>query len=202
MALTVPAPDIGLRSLDATWTRARWEQLPDDGRRYEIVDGVLYVSSSPSLFHWWIQRQIVFFLAENVDRLGLGLTLWAPVGVFMPGCDPAQPDILVVLNKDLHILRDRHVNGVPSLIVEILSPSNAQQDTHIKRLAYARAEVPEYWVVRPSIRDVLVFAQPDKALGDYASSQLVPTDGELRSPTLNISTAITGFFAGAPDTTL
>jgi Uma2 family endonuclease len=202
MAITVPAPDIGLRSLDASWTRQRWADLPNDGRRYEVIDGVLYVSTAPSLFHWWIQRQILFALVDQIDRLGIGLTLWAPVGVFMPGCDPVQPDLLVVLSQNLPILRDRHVYGVPALIVEVLSPSNAEQDTQIKRAAYARAGVPEYWIARPATRDLLVCAQPDTELGDYAFSRLVPADGELRSPTLPVRATIATFFAGAPDTSL
>lgn len=50
-------PDLLLRSTDNTWNRARWEQLPDDGKRYEVIDGVLYVSTAPSPFHQWIVRQ-------------------------------------------------------------------------------------------------------------------------------------------------
>jgi Uma2 family endonuclease len=67
---------------------------------------------------------------------------------------------------------------------------------------YARAGVPEYWIVRPAGRDVLVCSQPDAMLGDYAQVQHVAPDSELVSPTLPIHAPIAGFFAGVPDTTL
>jgi Uma2 family endonuclease len=91
--------------------------------------------------------------------------------------------------------------GVPALLIEVLSPSNPEKDTHTKRAAYARAGVPEYWIVRPQQRDVLLCTQPDSALGDYTQTHLVPLDGELVSPTLPIQAAVAGFFADAPDTT-
>ena len=195
-------PELALRSLDAGWDRARWERLPDDGHRYEVIDGVLYMSTAPSAFHQWIVRQIARALFQQVDDAGVGVTLWAPIGVFMPGCDPVQPDILVVRATDLDIIHDRRIFGAPALVVEVLSPTNPEQDTLTKRLAYARAGVIEYWIARPASRDVLVCAQPDATLGDYATTTLVPPDGDLCSPTLPVRAAVRDFFAGAPDTTL
>jgi Uma2 family endonuclease len=195
-------PDLALRSSGATWDRARWETLPDDGNRYEVIDGVLYMTTAPSSFHLWIIRQIVRVLFRQIDDAGVGVTLWAPIGVFMPGCDPVQPDIVVVRTAGLDIFHDRHIYGVPALIVEVLSPSNANVDTDTKRGAYAHCSLPEYWIVRPAERDMLVLSQPDAGLGDYLHSVRVVQDGELGSSTLPIRTPIGGFFAGAPDTTL
>ncbi len=195
-------PELALRSIDNNWNRARWEELPADGNRYEVIDGVLYMATVPSYFHQWIIRQIARVLFQQVDDPGHGLTTWAPIGVFMPGCDPVQPDIVVVRASERHIIHDRRIFGIPMLLVEVLSPSNAEQDTHIKRRAYARANVPEYWIVRPATRDVLVYSRPDPALADYAQSDYVAADGELVSPTLPIRTPVGDFFAGAPDTTL
>jgi hypothetical protein len=88
---TTNPPELVTRSLDANWNYARWEQLPEDGNRYEVIDGVLYMTTAPSFFHQWIIRQIVFALAEQIDRPGIGLTMWSPIGLLMPGCDPVQP---------------------------------------------------------------------------------------------------------------
>jgi Uma2 family endonuclease len=195
-------PELALRSLHAGWNRERWEQLPDDGNRYEVIDGVLYMTTAPSYFHQWIIRQISLSLIEQLDRTGAGLTAWSPIGLFMPGCDPVQPDIVFVRTTDLGIIHDRRINGVPALLVEVLSPSNAEQDTEVKRRAYARAGVPEYWIVRPETRDVLVCSRPELTLDNYAQTQLVDPDATLVSPTLPLRAAIAGFFAGAPDTTL
>lgn len=200
MAVTVP--ELALRSHDATWNRERWERLPADGNRYEVIAGVLYMTTAPSNFHQWIIRQTAREFFHQIDDTGVGVTLWAPIGLFMPGCDPVQPDLLVVRAADLGIIREGRIHGVPALLVEVLSPSNPDQDLRIKREAYARAGVPEYWIMRPAERDVLVHSQPDPATGQYASVSHVPPDGELVSPTLPFRAPVATFFAGAPDTTL
>jgi len=195
-----PAPTT-LRSLDQQWNRARWRDLPHhDGNRYEVIDGVLYVSTSPSFFHQWIIRCIFKLLNGAFDEKGLGVTAFAPVGVFMAGVDPAQPDLVLV--RDTTIIRDGGIYGVPDLIVEVLSPSHPELDTRIKRSAYARAGVPEYWMVRPATRDVLVCSEPDASLADYGQTTIVHAGAILRSPTLNFEAQVADFFAGAPDTTL
>ncbi len=198
----IAVPELALRSHDATWDRARWETLPDDGNRYEVIGGVLYMSTAPSFFHQWIIRQIFLTLYAHIDTAGVGLTIWSPLGVFMPGCDPVQPDLLVIRHEDMGLIRDRRVEGVPALLVEILSPGNPAADTDVKRKAYAHAGVPEYWIVRPASRDVLVYTEPDATLGDFIRSQRAAPDAELVSPTLPIRVAVAAFFAGAPDTTL
>lgn len=195
-------PERALRSLRADWSRERWEQLPDDGNRYEVIDGVLYTTTAPSAFHQWIVRQIVRALFVQIDDQRLGVTLWAPIGVFMPGCDPVQPDILVVRTANLGIIRDRRIYGVPDLIVEVVSPSNSEQDLEIKRKAYARAAVPEYWIVRPAERDVMVCSEPDPVAELFKHVDTIPPDGTLASPTLPIQASVADFFANAPDTTL
>jgi Uma2 family endonuclease len=202
MAVTSTLPEFVLRSPDASWNRARWEQLPDDGNRYEVIDGVLYMTTAPSYFHQWIIRQISLALIDQLDRSGFGLTAWAPIGVFMPGCEPVQPDIVVVRTSDLGIIHDRRIFGVPTLLVEVLSPTNPETDLQVKRSAYARAGVPEYWIVRPATRDVLVCSRPDEALGDFAHTELSDADGEIVSATLPFRAVVADFFAGAPDTTL
>lgn len=202
MTIVHAGPERALRSLRADWNRERWEQLPDDGNRYEVIDGVLYMTTAPSAFHQWIVRQIVRALFAQIDDQGVGVTLWAPIGVFMPGCDPVQPDILVVQTARLGIIRDRRIYGIPDLIVEVVSPSNAEQDMDIKRRAYARAAVPEYWIVRPVERDVMVCSNPDPVAELFKNVETIPPGGTLTSPTLPIQASIANFFANAPDATL
>jgi Uma2 family endonuclease len=202
MVVTTKLPELALRSHDADWNRARWELLPDDGNRYEVIAGVLYMTTAPSNFHQWIIRLIFLGLYQQLDSNGLGATLWAPIGLFMPGCDPVQPDLLFIRAADLGMLRDQHIFGVPALLIEVLSPSNSRQDTEIKLAAYARAGVPEYWIARPAERDVIVHSDPDLATGRYRRVQHIPSDGELISPTLPFRATVASFFAGAPDTAI
>ncbi len=193
------APDVlTLRSLDAVWNRARWEEeLPDDGNRYEVIGGVLYMSTAPSPIHQWIIRNIFLALYEQIDDPGVSVTLWSPIGLFMPECDPVQPDLLVIRTEDLDIITADGIEGIPALLIEILSPGNPDTDTDVKRKAYAHAGVPEYWIVRPATRDVLVLSAPDPMLGDYTSSALVEAEADLVSPTLPIRTPVARFFASA-----
>jgi len=98
LALPVPtdAPAVkGPRQGD--WTRSDWETLPEDGNRYEIIEGVLYMSTAPSFFHQWITKRLYRLVGIPAEDQGLALCIWAPIGVFMPGCDPVQPDFVVVL---------------------------------------------------------------------------------------------------------
>ena len=120
----------------------------------------------------------------------------------MPGCDPVQPDVVVVASADVAHIRERRIHTVPALLVEVVSPSTRQQDTGIKRAAYARAGVPEYWIVRPAERDVLVHSRPDTAAGLYLATATFATHAELVADTLPFRAPVTSFFAGSPDETL
>jgi len=204
MAIAESFPGLILRSPDATWNRARWERLPADGNRYEVIEGVLYMSTAPSFFHQWSIRRLFLAVYRQIDDRGIGLTIWSPIGLFMPGCDPVQPDVLVLRQSDItpEIFRDGEIYAVPALLVEVQSPSHSTVDTKIKRAAYANAGVPEYWIIRPKTRDVLVCSQPDAELADYAQAQLFGADAELVSPTLPVRLSVNELFAGSPDTTL
>lgn len=195
-------PQLLLRSPDATWDYARWEQLPDDGNRYEVIEGVLYMATAPSQFHQWIVKRLMLQVGSVAEEHGLAWAYIAPIGVLMPGCDPVQPDFLLIRQDRAEIIPDQRIRGVPDLIAEVLSPTNPEQDTVVKRNAYARAGVPEYWIVRPATRDVLLCWQPDATLGDYAQSRLIAADAELVSPTLALRVAAGDLFAGAPNAEL
>src|SRR6476619_3559430 len=126
MTVISELPELMLRSADATWNRARWEQLPNDGNRYEVIDGVLYMSTAPSVFHQWIHRQTFVQLLRQLEEPGFGVMLYAPIGLFMPDVEAVQPDLLFVRAEDREMIRDRRIHGVPALLIEILSPSNAE----------------------------------------------------------------------------
>ena len=100
------------------------------------------------------------------------------------------------------IISERRIRGAPDLIAEVLSPSNPEQDTIIKRRVYARAGVPEYWIIRPETRDVLVCRNPDATLGDDTFTLLVGAAETLSAHTFPITVPVAELFAGAPDTTV
>jgi Uma2 family endonuclease len=134
-----------------TWTYADWETLPpDDEHRYEIIDGVLYMSTAPSLYHQWIVKQVYRLVGLPAEDAGLGYSFMAPVGVMMPHCQPVQPDFVYVQKANAGILRDGKIRGVPDLIVEVLSPGNRDYDEDVKLRAYAACGVPEYGCLEPA----------------------------------------------------
>lgn len=183
------------------WTRADWEALPDDGNRYEIIEGVLFMSTAPSAFHQYIIWQVVELVGIPAKRLGLAYPFFAPIGVFMPGCEPVQPDFVVVLHEHAHIIRDRRIFGVPDLIVEVLSPGSRDYDEDVKLKAYAVAGVPEYAVIDPAERQLRLYAL--ESAGQYGAARVF---GEADSAAFACLPAITfrvgSLFEGAPDTTL
>ena len=146
MAVTKPA---------GGWTYGDLFRLPDNGKQYEIIEGELYELPPPSLWHQIISMRLIRLLLPEVDRLSAEL-FHAPTGLFMPGVDPVQPDLMVLLPGNPASRSDRGIEGVPDLVVEILSPGNARHDLVTKRAVYARSGVCEYWIVSPEAQTIEV----------------------------------------------
>jgi Uma2 family endonuclease len=131
--------------------------LPDDGRRYEIIDGVLYMTTAPSIRHQWSNGELYHLLkihlASQTPRPGVLFV--TPTGVILP-TGAVQPDLVYVrMSNDGNFTANRFV-GVPDLVVEVASPGTASYDRREKQDAYARSGVPEYWWVDPANRTVEV----------------------------------------------
>lgn len=183
------------------WTYEDWEALPDDGNRYEVIDGALYMTTAPHSFHQWVVRKLERFIGIPAEEQGLAYAFAAPIGVLMPRCAPVQPDYVVVMRSKAGIFRNGRIMGVPDLMVEVLSPSTAAYDRHVKKDAYAGAGVPEYAIVDLSTRTLSHYrlALP----GDYGEPRVF---GEHETVTFDclpgIVLPVGELFAGAPDTTL
>lgn len=168
------------------WTYEDWLKLPDDGYRYEVIDGVLHMSPPPRTRHQRISARLVGFLIDFLKRHPLGEILYAPVGVRLPNQPvPVEPDILFIKRERLDIITEEYVEGAPDLIIEILSPSNWLYDRREKMQAYQTAGVTEYWIVDPRAKTVEIYALEAGAyllLGQYkpgevAQSQVLPGFG-------------------------
>ncbi len=146
MAVTKPA---------GSWTYEDLFDLPDDGRRYEIIDGELYAMTAPGLDHAAAVMNLIALFLPVVTALG-GRIFTAPVDVFFAGANPVEPDILVLLPERLHLISRRGVEGAPNLLIEILSPSNPAHDLVTKRALYSRGGVGEYWLVDPEAATIEV----------------------------------------------
>ncbi|HID62174.1 MAG TPA: Uma2 family endonuclease [Anaerolineae bacterium] len=148
------------------WTYEDWLRLPDDGFRYEVLNGVLYMTPPPRIRHQFTPENLSRRLGDFVTERKLGLTLFAPCGIRLPGQPvPVQTDILFVRAERRDIISEEYVEGAPDLVVEVLSPSNWLYDRTEKFRAYQEAGVPEYWIVDYRARTIEVFVLGE---GTYA----------------------------------
>ncbi len=142
-------------------TIADLERFPDDGNRYELIDGELFVSAAPLKPHQRALKRLFRKLDEFVEENDLGEVYFAPfdVDLTLPGASGdtrVEPDLFFVSKARVNIIQER-VQGAPDLVVEILSESTSRVDLYDKRDAYRAAAVKEYWVVNPGDQTVAVY---------------------------------------------
>jgi Uma2 family endonuclease len=140
--------------LKRRWTFDDLEDLPDDGNRYEIIDGELFVTPSPSYRHQDAIAELHLLLREYLDGLGIGHPLFSPADVVFSPTRAVQPDIFVV--PLVNGRRPERFDDVKRLMlaVEILSPSSARADRVAKRMLYRQEAVDEYWIVDMDSRTI------------------------------------------------
>lgn len=158
------------------WTYADYARLPDDGMRYEVIRGELFMSPAPRPLHQVVITLISYFLVEFLRVNRLGKSFVSPIDVVLPQQlgDPVQPDIVFIANERLSIVGELNIQGAPDLVMEVLSPSNPEYDRTLKYEIYAEAGVPEYWIIDPHERTIEVFALRDggyEQLGRYGEGE-------------------------------
>ena len=133
------------------WTYDDYARLPDDGKRYEVIRGELYMSAAPRPLHQRVIFRLSYFLEGFLEEHRIGTAFGAPIDVLLPEKlgDPVQPDIIFVREDRLHIVGETYIDGAPDLAIEVLSPSNPAHDRSVKYRLYAEAGVQEYWIVDP-----------------------------------------------------
>src|SRR2546422_6151977 len=127
-------------------TYREYEALPADGRRYEIHDGELSVTAAPSPQHQMVSANLFRVLDDHVRAGGIGKVLYAPLDVILTETAIVQPDIVYLDLARLDRISQRGIEGAPTLVVEILSPSTTLTDRTTKQQLYARHAVPFYWL--------------------------------------------------------
>jgi len=168
----VPGPPQG------SWTYEDYAALPDDGRRYEIVNGVLVMASGPTPEHQDIVGEIYVALRAYVKLAGLGRVFMGPLDVQLSPENTFQPDLVVLLNAHLDRVAEKKISGAPDLAVEIASPSTAAYDRLTKYETYAQAGITEYWIVKPTRRtvEVLVLERGAyRSLGVFSEQATLPS---------------------------
>jgi Uma2 family endonuclease len=149
------------------WTSTDLLTMPDDGKRYEIIDGELFVSTQPS---WHHQYTCVFLTTEleNWNRqTGIGQVNQAP-GLIFAEDDDVAPDLVWIskARRDIALADDGKLHAAPELVVEVLSPgrANERRDREAKLGLYSRRGVEEYWIVDWRRRQIDVYRRSELAL--------------------------------------
>lgn len=171
--------------------------IPDDGKRHEIIDGVEFMSPSPSASHQRVAQRLYLALAPHVEDRSLGEVFIAPFDVLLSNTDIVQPDLLFVSTQNLTDVKEHGVEGPPDLVVEVLSEGNRRYDEVRKRNLYSRHGVTEYWVLDPALETVKVYRHPEDGY-ERVAELTAEKEEELTSPMLpEWHLTLTDLFAAA-----
>jgi Uma2 family endonuclease len=169
------------------------EKMPEDGNRYELIDGELYVSPAPATHH----QKMVYRLYSRLEAACPGHleVFGAPFAVRLSFNSEVQPDLLVAPFDDF---TDKNLPSPPLLAVEVLSPSSGVVDLNKKKRLYERFGVPGYWVIEPTEPNLVVFELDDG--GRYQTVAEVTGDKPFEAiapfPVRIVLTELLGRFAG------
>lgn len=152
-----------------------------DEKRYELIEGELYMVPSPDFYHQSISRNLLTALWKFVREHNLGIVLDAPFDVVLSETDVLQPDILFVSKERMGQMTDKNLRGAPDLVIEILSSSTRERDRLVKKRLYMEYGVKEFWIVAPDKRTVEILVLKETGFETFGIFFL---EDELTSPLL------------------
>src|SRR6266849_2538913 len=155
-----------------------YARLPSgDGKRYEVLDGELYVTPAPSPLHQRLSKRLQRQLEDYFEARGLGEVFNAPIDLVLAKHDIVEPDLVIVAEPAQ--ISQRAIEGVPLLVAEVLSPSTRAQDRGIKMRRYSDLGIPHYWIVDPDAETIECWGL---AGGVYRRAADASVPGVLRHP--------------------
>jgi Uma2 family endonuclease len=128
-------------------TFEQFRQLPNDGKRYELIHGEVHLTPAPNTRHQSVVHNLDISLGPYVQKNKLGEVWEAPLDVRLGADTALQPDLIFISNARAGIILENWIAGAPDLVVEVLSPSTAAHDRATKLPIYAEAGVPEVWLI-------------------------------------------------------
>lgn len=139
-------------------TKLEYDDLaaaPQDGQRYELMNGDLFVTPSPSPFHQRVSKRLQRQLEAYFEPRDFGEVFNAPLDVILSRKDVVEPDLIVV-DRPAQISK-RGIEGAPLLAVEVVSPSTVDMDRELKPARLAHFGIQHYWIVDPAARTIEIF---------------------------------------------
>lgn len=169
-------------------TVAELDACPDDGNRYELIEGELFVSRAARLPHQLVLHNLQIALASYLKQNPIGKVVPGPGAVFSD-YDAVIPDVVFVKNEswDRIVADDRFVKA-PDLVIEILSPGkqNRERDVLVKRQLYSKYGVEEYWIVDPEKREIAIYRKLEESLRTVSTVREPETLTSLTLPGLEL----------------
>jgi Uma2 family endonuclease len=168
--------------IEKIWTYTDLVKEFPSETRVELINNELYMPPAPSFEHQEISSELGFLLQSFVKGRGIGKLLYVPFDVLLDKYTVVQPDILFVSKDNLQNISSRGLEGVPDLVVEIISPSTFHRDSVEKYQLYERYGVKEYWLIEPANQVIEVFKLEN---GKYALYSFVSSEaGEVAKSAL------------------
>jgi Uma2 family endonuclease len=155
--------------------------LPDDGKRYEVIEGELIMTTSPITKHERISRKLLIRLDNYIEKHNIGEVFDAPFDVVLSMTDVVQPDLMFISKERSHIITDKNIVEAPDLVIEIISEGTKVRDQTTKKWLYERYGVKEYWIVYPNEEKVEQFILQEEEL---ALKQTFEQPGTLSCKTI------------------
>ena len=134
---------------------------PSDGQRYQILEGEVFVTAAPVPLHQRVVGRLHELLAPHVREHRIGEMFLSPIAVILAQTTIVEPDLVYLDAARASLVSDRGIEGAPTVLVEVLSPSTTKIDRGTKRQLYARYGVPFYWIVDPRVRSIEVHELTD-----------------------------------------
>jgi Uma2 family endonuclease len=157
-----------------------YRDLPNDRNRYEILAGELSVTPAPSTKHQRISGHLHRILANHVVANQPGDIYAAPTDVILAPTTVVQPDLIFIGNDRRGIITERAIEGPPTLLIEILSPTTQRTDRQTKAQLYAKHEVPHYWLIDPDQQTLEAY----ELAGDQYNLVFKAQNAEVFTPSL------------------
>jgi len=162
-------------------TAEDYRALPNDGGRYQLIEGELHMAPAPNSYHQEIVWNLSQIFGSYLRQNPVGRVYLAPYDVYLSAQDVVQPDLLFLANARLNLRHEDGLHGAPDLVIEVLSVATSQLDKKRKRAIYARTGVKEMWLVNPVLLQIHLYdfaREPAKAV------RLVEDDETFATPLL------------------
>ncbi|MBI5034442.1 MAG: Uma2 family endonuclease [Chloroflexi bacterium] len=146
-----------IQKFTSPMTYEPYRALPEDGNRYQVIEGELHMIGAPRVNHQRILHKLVTILDKYIAEGDWGELFIAPIEVYLDEHNFLLPDLVCVAKARLDIVQDKGIVGAPDLVIEVLSPSTVRVDRVLKMNTYARHQVPHYWIVDPAAQTLEAF---------------------------------------------